>query len=84
MTMHASPQSVPGEVSLDQVSVLQRAEQHGGRVTEQELVEGLGWESRRARRALEQMVGQGLVWVDGQGQGQEYWVPSIFTSQRQL
>jgi len=73
-------QSVPGEVSLDQVAVLQAAEQGEGLVTETGLVANLGWEARRAKLALDQLVGAGLVWEDRQGSEKEYWVASIFTS----
>ena len=66
---------MPGEVSLDQVAVLQAAEQvlltahlllkvHSvffskgeGLVTETGLVANLGWEARRAKLALDQLVG---------------------------
>jgi len=67
-------------VSLDQIAVLQAAEQGEGMVTESTLVTNLGWEARRARVALDQLVGAGLVWVDTQGSEKEYWVASIFTS----
>lgn len=74
-------QSVPGEVSLDQVAVLRQAESSGGLVSESSLKSSLGWEPTRSRLSLDQMLGQGLVWVDGQSPEPEYWVPSIFTSQ---
>jgi len=66
---------------LDHVAVLQRAEKAGGLVTVSELQAGLGWEGRRARLAVEQLVGQGVAWEDRQAQGEvAYWVAGIFTS----
>ncbi len=40
----------------------------------------LGWDLARAQRALEQLLKEGLVWVDEQGDETSYWVPSIFSS----
>ena len=75
-------QSVPGEMSLDQVSVLDQAEKHRGLVTEEILVMDLGWDKQRSELVLERMVGSGQLWVDSQaeGGGSQFWVPSIFTS----
>jgi len=74
-------QSVPGEVSLDQVSVFSLAEARRGCVGERELVEELDWSEERAKLALQQMMGQGLLWMDEQGPEKEFWVASIFCSQ---
>ena len=50
-------------------------------MTVSDLEGGLGWEGRRARLALEQLVGQGVAWEDRQAQGEvAYWVAGIFTS----
>ena len=50
-------------------------------MTVSELQTGLGWEGRRARLAVEQLVGQGVAWEDRQAQGEvAYWVAGIFTS----
>merc|ERR1712183_12285 len=57
-------QSVPGEMSLDQVSVLDQAEKYRGLVTENIL-----WDTQRSGLVLERMVGSGQLWVDSQGQG---------------
>jgi len=75
-------QSVPGEMSLDQVSVLDQAENYRGLVTEKILQENLAWDKQRSGLVLERMLGRGQVWVDSQGEGGEsdYWVPSIFCS----
>jgi len=75
-------QSVPGEMSLDQVMVLQQAEASGGMVNQEILTKNLKWDRNRGNMALEKMMGAGLLWVDKQNpEGDMYWVPSIFTSQ---
>jgi len=75
-------QSVPGEMSLDQVMVLQQAEVSGGMVNQEILAKNLKWDRNRGNMALEKMMGAGLLWVDKQNpEGDMYWVPSIFTSQ---
>jgi len=75
-------QSVPGEMSLDQLSVLEQAEKFRGMVTEEILRDNLTWEKQRSSIILDQMVGSGQLWVDSQGSKgyKEYWAPSIFTS----
>ena len=45
-------QSVPGEMSLDQLSVLDQAEKHRGLVTEDSLVTNLRWDQQRSLLVL--------------------------------
>lgn len=75
-------QSVPGEMSLDQVSVLDQAEKYRGLVSGEILKKNLQWDRQRSELVLERMVGSGQLWVDSQGEGEQnqYWVPSIFSS----
>merc|ERR1712012_288933 len=75
-------QSVPGEMSLDQLNVLEQAEKSRGLVTEEVLSQNLKWEKQRSALILDHMVGSGQLWVDSQGSHgyKEYWAPSIFTS----
>jgi len=73
-------QSVPGEVSLDQVSLLSVADGGGGCVSESKLGQQLGWNRQRAGIVIQQMMAQGLLWLDEQGEENEYWVPSIFSA----
>ena len=49
-------QSVPGEMSLDQVSVLDQAEKNRGLVTGQVLVTDLGWDKERSDLVLGEEV----------------------------
>jgi len=75
-------QSVPGEMSLDQLSVLEQAEKFRGMVTEEILRDNLTWEKQRSSLILDQMLGSGQLWLDSQGSNgyKQYWAPSIFTS----
>jgi len=77
-------QSVPGELSMDQTAVLVQAETAGGAVGVELLASSLGWSRERSVRALDQLAGAGLIWIDSQTGGEPvYWVPSIFTSNRE-
>lgn len=71
-------QSVPGELSMDHTAVIQQAEAEGY-VTQSCLRTKLGWEDERARRALDYLVKEGLVWVDDQTADRQYWFPGLFS-----
>lgn len=74
-------QSVPGELSMDQTAILQKAETNDGFVTASILQSDLGWDGNRSQRALDGLVKDGLTWIDTQYENETaYWVPSIFTS----
>ena len=51
-------QSVPGEMSLDQVSVLDQAEKYRGLVTENILQENLQWDQQRSGLVLGEKTDQ--------------------------
>jgi len=36
----------------------------------------LGWEDERGKSVLEDLVVEGMVWVDDGGYEREYWIPS--------
>jgi len=76
-------QSVPGEFSMDQTALLQKAESNGGFVTFELLRGELGWDHTRCKRALHQLVKDGIAWIDTQDREHSYWLPSIFTSTMQ-
>jgi len=78
-------QSVPGEISLDQVLVLQQAEASGGMINQEILRTNLKWDENRSNMAIDKMMGTGILWVDRQSDGgNTYWVPSIFSSQFEM
>eukprot|EP00088_Acartia_fossae_P004367 TRINITY_DN11868_c0_g1_i1.p1 TRINITY_DN11868_c0_g1~~TRINITY_DN11868_c0_g1_i1.p1 ORF type:complete len:253 (-),score=36.83 TRINITY_DN11868_c0_g1_i1:300-1058(-) len=74
-------QSVPGELSSDQITVLQQAESSGGSISRTSLSSDLRWENERIEMILNKMLGEGMLWVDSKGSESVYWVPSIFSSQ---
>ncbi|XP_059093111.1 vacuolar-sorting protein SNF8-like [Tigriopus californicus] len=74
-------QSIPGEFSMDQTAILQKAESTSGYVSLTILREEMGWNNDRSQRALDQLIKEGFAWIDTQGTSEaSYWFPSIFTS----
>uniref|UniRef100_A0AAG5CQC9 Vacuolar-sorting protein SNF8 n=1 Tax=Anopheles atroparvus TaxID=41427 RepID=A0AAG5CQC9_ANOAO len=72
-------QSIPGELSLQETSVLSAAANQGqGFVTVASLVKDLGWTEVRAQQAVEKVLGEGMAWLDNQGEEKSYWFPSLF------
>lgn len=69
--------SVPRELSSDQAAVVEAA-QVLGYVSVGMLRDNLGWESARCRTVIDDLVGDGMLWVDKQTGGEcEYWSPSF-------
>ncbi|XP_055612955.1 vacuolar-sorting protein SNF8 [Uranotaenia lowii] len=72
-------QSIPGELNLQETSVLSVAASQGeGFVTLSMLVDKLGWTDIRATQAIEKILSDGLAWIDTQGEEKSYWFPSLF------
>lgn len=74
-------QSVPGELSMDQSTVLQRTSSSGkSYITVSELTSVLKWDNHRARKNVDLLVQEGIAWVDKQtGEEDKFWFPSFFT-----
>jgi ESCRT-II complex subunit VPS22 len=76
--------SVPDKLRSDATLILRRCAESGkGYTTEVELIGALGWEPTRARRALADMLKDGMAWLDagaGRGEAHRYYVPSIYFS----
>ncbi len=66
--------SVPKELNTDQSTVLE-ALQVLGYVTVSMLRANIGWEGFRAQTVLEDLLADGLVWIDLQAEEPEYWAP---------
>ncbi|XP_062549368.1 vacuolar-sorting protein SNF8 isoform X2 [Armigeres subalbatus] len=76
-------QSVPGELSLDETSVLSAAVNNSqGYVTISMLTDNLKWTEFRAKQAVEKIISDGLAWVDSQGGEVSYWFPSLFAGRQ--
>lgn len=70
-------QSVPAELSVDHTNVIQRASSTGY-VTLTILMENFNWEKLRAQTAVDELVREGLVWVDEQHEVEpSYWFPGL-------
>ncbi|GAQ07678.1 vacuolar-sorting protein dot2 [Aspergillus lentulus] len=66
--------SIPKELNTDQATVLE-AIQILGYVSVSMLQLNLNWEKARAQTVIDDLVADGLVWVDAQGEENEYWSP---------
>ncbi|KAJ5222680.1 uncharacterized protein N7469_008920 [Penicillium citrinum] len=66
--------SIPKELNTDQATVLE-AIQILGFVSVSMLRLNLTWEKARAQTVIDDLVADGLVWVDAQGPEKEYWSP---------
>lgn len=68
--------SVPKELNTDQSAVLE-AVQVLGYVSVSMLMVNLRWVRARAQTALEDLEGEGMLWVDKQSEEWEYWSPGF-------
>lgn len=66
--------SIPKELNTDQSTVLE-AIQVLGYVSVSMLQINLNWEKARAKTVLDDLLADGLVWVDLQCAEKEYWSP---------
>ncbi|XP_055700110.1 vacuolar-sorting protein SNF8 [Phlebotomus papatasi] len=75
-------QSVPGELSLDTTAVLNiAAAEKEGCVTLVMIISKLDWTEFRAKQVMDKIIGDGLVWIDLQGDTPCYYFPSLFPRQ---
>ncbi|KAI1167903.1 EAP30/Vps36 family-domain-containing protein [Nemania serpens] len=68
--------SVPKELNTDQSAVLEAA-QVLGYVSVSMLMVNLCWTRARAQTAVEDLLGEGMLWVDKQAPEFEYWTPGF-------
>lgn len=72
--------SVPRELSNDQAAAVEAA-QVLGYVSVGMLMDNLGWEAARGRTVIDDLVAEGMLWVDAQTGGEkEYWSPSFMAA----
>lgn len=72
--------SVPRELSGDQASCVEAA-QALGYVSVSLLRDNLAWEAARCRTVIEDLVAQGMLWVDAQTGGErQYWSPAFMAA----
>ncbi|KAJ3044485.1 ESCRT-II subunit protein snf8 [Rhizophlyctis rosea] len=70
-------QSVPRELNRDFSAVLDLAH-HVGFVRISDLTSKLGWDVERASHTLDNLLKDGICWIDAQAPEPEYWVSSFF------
>mmetsp|Transcript_8475 Transcript_8475/g.15328 ORF Transcript_8475/g.15328 Transcript_8475/m.15328 type:complete len:240 (+) Transcript_8475:43-762(+) len=74
--------SVPEELDDDHMEVMNVAEDDGyeayGVVTTDSMERALGWDEERSNRALELLLGKGMVWLDVHRGEKKYWFPSLW------
>ncbi|KAK1835133.1 ell complex subunit [Podospora conica] len=68
--------SVPKELNTDQSAVLE-AVQVLGYVSVSMLMVNLRWARARAQTAVEDLLGEGMLWVDRQSEEAEFWSPGF-------
>jgi ESCRT-II complex subunit VPS22 len=66
--------SIPKELNPDQATVLEIAG-ISGYVSVGILKLNLRWEDERSRSVLEDLVSEGMVWVDDAAGERKYWIP---------
>ena len=72
-------QSVPMEVSPDQMVLIGAASAFNGCITEETIRSNLGWSMDRYVRAIDALMMEGLIWMDKQHSSGKtaYWLPSL-------
>ncbi|CAG2101895.1 unnamed protein product [Medioppia subpectinata] len=72
-------QSIASELSLDQNTVIQTAQSGNGSVSLPLLIKDLQWTEERAKKAINDMVMEGVVWIDKQSPTGHtlYWFPGL-------
>ncbi|KAK3296310.1 EAP30/Vps36 family-domain-containing protein [Chaetomium fimeti] len=75
--------SVPKELNTDQSAVLEAA-QVLGYVSVSMLMVNLKWMRARAQTALEDLMAEGMLWVDKQSEEWEYWSPGFMLESQEV
>lgn len=75
--------SVPKELNTDQSAVLE-AVQVLGYVSVSMLMLNLHWPRARAQTALEDLLSEGMLWIDKQAPEWEYWSPGFMLEAQEI
>ncbi|TPX56608.1 hypothetical protein PhCBS80983_g04416 [Powellomyces hirtus] len=73
-------QSVPRELNADFATVLGLAQQGKGYTTRRDVVALLAWDADRAQTVLDDLLKDGICWMDAQADPPQYWVAGFFVS----
>jgi len=71
--------SVPMELNRDHEELIRLAEGKGY-FTREHVMDKLRWPERRAVDAIENLMKEGICWLDAQARPVEYWLPSVLDS----
>lgn len=74
---HLLVQSVPRELSTDTTALIDLASANG-HFDAPRVMERLRWTDERVRNTINDLVSEGLVWIDEQSEPKSYWVPGLF------
>lgn len=76
-------QSLSKELNVDQNKVVQLAQESDARVSLKDLEEKFGWASIRAEKAINDLIMEGVIWVDEPGPRRHklYWFPGFFVKE---
>lgn len=71
--------STPAELNSDHICVTQIAHSSNGCVSCSSLVNNLSWSEERARKVLDELIMEGIVWVDNPGENKEtlHWFSGL-------
>lgn len=71
--------ATPAELNSSHVDITQIAHSHKGFVSQQILREKLDWSDERIQKSLDELIMEGMIWIDKQGPGGEtlYWFPGL-------
>lgn len=74
-------QSVPKELSLDHTEIVKLAQSKNGYIHKAMVMKELNWEENRFFRIINDMIMEGLVWLDKQSSEATtlYWFPGLFS-----
>lgn len=73
--------ATPAELNSDHIDVTRLAHSTHGHVSQIQLRDKLGWTDERAKKAIDELIMEGMIWVDNQSPDREphYWFPGIKT-----
>lgn len=70
-------QSIPAELNVDHTAIIRQAE-GTGYISSSILIKELEWSEHRIQRALDDLVKEGLAWVDDKAKNEKlYWFPGL-------
>lgn len=71
--------ATPAELNSDHTYIAQQAHSTQGYVSQTTLKESLDWTEERLKKALDELIMEGIIWIDNQGPDGEmlYWFPGL-------